>query len=87
MFYQIFLSQQVKRCAIISYKHDIYELPHKLSLIFIVRLHFATPKNIRLNFVHYLIIKISNKQELQQITFKQILTFYKNVLQNHIILC
>ena len=30
MFYQIFLSPQVKRCAIITYKHDIYELPDKL---------------------------------------------------------
>ena len=29
MFYQIFLSPQVKRCAIISYKHGIYELPHE----------------------------------------------------------
>ena len=24
MFYQIFLSPEVKRCAIITYKHDIY---------------------------------------------------------------
>ena len=30
MFYQIFLSTQAKRCAIISYKHGIYELPHEL---------------------------------------------------------
>ena len=30
MFYQIFLSPQVKRWATITYKHDIYELPHKL---------------------------------------------------------
>ena len=30
MFYQIFLSPQVKRCAIITYKHAIYELPDKL---------------------------------------------------------
>ena len=28
MFYQIFLSQQVKRCAIITYKHGTYEFPH-----------------------------------------------------------
>ena len=27
MFYQIFLSPQVKRCAIITYKHGIHELP------------------------------------------------------------
>ena len=30
MFYQIFLSPQVKRCAIVTYEHDIYELPHEL---------------------------------------------------------
>ena len=30
MFYQICLSPQVKRCAIITYKHDIYELPREL---------------------------------------------------------
>ena len=30
MFYQILLSPQVKRCAIITYIHDIYEFPHKL---------------------------------------------------------
>ena len=30
MFYQIFLSPQVKRCTIIVYKHCIYELPHEL---------------------------------------------------------
>ena len=30
MFYQIFLSPQVKQCAIITYKHGTYELPHKM---------------------------------------------------------
>ena len=30
MFYQIFFSPQVKRCAIITYKLGIYELPHEL---------------------------------------------------------
>ena len=29
MFYQIFLSPQVKRWAIIAYKHCICELPHE----------------------------------------------------------
>ena len=32
MFYQIFLSPQVKWCAIITYKHGIYELPNDLRL-------------------------------------------------------
>ena len=37
VFYQVFLSRQVKRCAIITYKHGIYELSHQL------------PNNLRLN--------------------------------------
>ena len=32
MFYHIFLSPQVKRWAIIIYKHGIYELLHELSI-------------------------------------------------------
>ena len=36
MFYQIFLSPQVKRWANVTYKRGIYEFPHKL------------PKNLRL---------------------------------------
>ena len=31
MFYQIFLSPQVKQYAIITFKHGMYELPYKLS--------------------------------------------------------
>ena len=30
MFYQIFLSPQVKRWTIITYKYGTYELPHEL---------------------------------------------------------
>ena len=30
MFYQIFFLAEVKRWAIITYKHGIYELPHEL---------------------------------------------------------
>ena len=32
MFCQIFHSPQMKRCAIITYKHGIYELPNDLRL-------------------------------------------------------
>ena len=39
MFYQIFLSPQVKRWAIINYEHGIYELPHEL------------PKDLRLRIL------------------------------------
>ena len=30
MFNQIFLSAQMKRCTIITYKDGVYELPHEL---------------------------------------------------------
>ena len=30
MFYQIFLSLQVKRCVIIIYEHGIYKIPYEL---------------------------------------------------------
>ena len=32
MFYQIFLSAQVKRSAIIGNKHSLYELPNDIRL-------------------------------------------------------
>ena len=38
MFYQIFLSSQVKQCGIITYKHGIYQLPHELPFDLRVRI-------------------------------------------------
>ena len=38
MFYQIFLSPQVKRCVIIAYKHGIYEFPLELPNDFRLRM-------------------------------------------------
>ena len=38
-----------------------------ISLVFITQSCFAELKNIRVNYTHYLIMKISNKLELQQI--------------------
>ena len=40
-----------------------------ISFVFITQSYFAVPKNIRLNFTQFFVIKIPNKQELQQITF------------------
>ena len=40
-----------------------------ISLFFITESYFAVPKNIRLNSTQYFIMKILNKQELQQIAF------------------
>ena len=38
------------------------------SLVFIIHTYFSIPKNVRLNSTHYLIMKINNKRELQNIT-------------------
>ena len=61
-----------------------------ISLVFITQSYFAVPKNIRLNSIHYFIMKIPNKRELQQITFNHssdidFKDFIKNVLKNHIL--
>ena len=38
-----------------------------ISLVFIIQSHFKVPKDVRLNTTHFLISKIPNKRELQQI--------------------
>ena len=35
----------------------------KLNIYFIMRSYFVVPKSIRLNYIHYFIMTISNKQE------------------------
>ena len=40
-----------------------------ISLTFITQSYFPVPKNIRLNSTHYVIMKILNKREFQQIAF------------------
>ena len=40
-----------------------------ISLVFITQSYFAVLKNIRLNSMHYFIMKNQNKRELQQIAF------------------
>ena len=45
----------------------IRERKLKISFVFITQSYFAVPKNIRLNCVHYFIMKIPNMRELQQI--------------------
>ena len=63
-----------------------------ISLIFIKQSYFAVPKNIRLNYLHYFIMKILSNQELQQITFscssdidfRDFMNFYKKcTFTNH----
>ena len=64
-----------------------------ISLAFIAQYYIAVPKNIKLNATHYFTIKISNKQEFQQIAFnhssdigyRDFLNLYKNVLKMYIL--
>ena len=39
-----------------------------ISLVFTTQSYFSVPKDVRLNSTHYLIMKIKNKRELQNIT-------------------
>ena len=56
-----------------------------ISLVFITQSYFSVPKEIRLNSTHYLIRKIRNKRELQQIVinhsadidYKEFLKIYR----------
>ena len=40
-----------------------------IPLVFITQSYFSFPKDVRLNSTHYLIMKINNKRELQNIAF------------------
>ena len=39
----------------------------RISLAFITQSYFSVPKDVRLNSTHYLIMKINNRRELQNI--------------------
>ena len=57
-----------------------------ISLVFITQSYFSVPKEVRLNSTHYLITKIHNRRELQQIAinhsadidYKDFLKIYRN---------
>ena len=42
-----------------------------ISLVFITQSYFSVPKDVRLNSTHYLIMKINNRKELQNIAINQ----------------
>ena len=56
-----------------------------ISLVFITQSYFSVPKEVRLNSTHYLIMKIHNKRELQNIVtnhsadidYKDFMSIYK----------
>ena len=61
--------------------------------MFISQSYFSVPKEVRLNSSHYLIMKIHNRRELQQISidqsadidYKYFLKIYKNCTNNLIL--
>ena len=54
--FQVIIKELFIRCRKLS-----------ISLVFITQSYFSVPKEVRLNSRHYLIMKIHNKKELQQI--------------------
>ena len=42
-----------------------------ISLVFIIQSYFSVPKDVRLNSTHYLIMKINNRKELQNIAINR----------------
>ena len=71
--------------------NDIYKNIEEYNpnsfLLFSLQSYFAVPKNIRLNSIHYFIMKIPNKREFQQtalnslrdIDFKNFINLYKKM--------
>ena len=53
-----------------------------ISLVFITQSYFSVPKEVGLNSAHYLIMKIQNRKELQQIAISQTADiYYKDFLK------
>ena len=56
-----------------------------ISIVFITQSYFKVPKDVRLNSIHFFIMKVPNKRELQQIAlnhssdigFKDCMKIYK----------
>ena len=63
-----------------------------ISFVFITQFYFAVPIDIRLNCMHYFIVKIPNKRELKQIApqnssdidFLDFINFYKKTAKSYI---
>ena len=56
-----------KKCQAIIKELFIRCRKLNISLVFITQSYFSVPKDVRLNSTHYLIMKINNKRELQNI--------------------
>ena len=70
---------------------DLFIRGRKLNIcsVFITQFSVTVPDDVKLNCTHFFIIKIPNKQELQQIAFnhqiliiKTFMNLYKNIQSN-----
>ena len=53
-----------------------------ISLVFITQSYFSVPKDVRLKSTHYLIMKINNKRELQNVAINHSADIdYKNFME------
>ena len=65
----------------------------KYKSFFLNQSYFSVPKDVRLNCTHYIIFKLNNKRELQNIAvnhsadidYKDFIKFYQTVQKNHLI--
>ena len=63
-----------------------------ISLVFITQSYFSVPKDVRLISTHYLIMRINNRKELQNVTinhfadidYKYFIKIYRECKKNHI---
>ena len=53
-----------------------------ISLYLLTQSHFSVPKDVRLNCTHYILFKLNNKRELQNITINHSAdTYYKDFIK------
>ena len=52
-----------------------------ISIVFITQSYFKVPKDVRLNSIHFFLMKIPNKKELQQtvLNHSSDIDFYENL--------
>ena len=62
------LNKRVNELFIRGRKLDIF-------LVFITQSYFKAPKDVRLNTMHFFIMKIPNKRELQQIAHNHFIRY------------
>ena len=65
----------VKKCKPVVTESFIRRTQLNISLAFITQFYFTVSKNIRLNSMHYSLMKITNKKEFQQIAFNNLSDF------------